>query len=182
MQLPNNVGFYDSPVARLYERHAPALFTYLRRKTPSREDAEDVLAQVFVALIEHGDINRLSEKEQVAWLWQVAHNKAIDAYRRSKVRQGMDLELFTDVIYEEDEHTPEQISLRHEEYAQLHAYLEQLSPAQREAMRLRFANGLRCAEIGEVLGKGEGAVRVMLSRTLNFLRKVYAKDQGRTHL
>src|SRR5258707_14609139 len=96
MQLSNEIAFYDSPVARLYEQHAPALFAYLRRKTPSREDAEDVLAQVFVALIEHGDIGRLSEKEQVAWLWQVTRNKAVDAYRRSRLRQGMDLELFTD--------------------------------------------------------------------------------------
>ncbi|HEY3992167.1 MAG TPA: sigma-70 family RNA polymerase sigma factor [Ktedonobacteraceae bacterium] len=182
MQLSSEIVSCESPVARLYERHAPALFAYLRRKTPSREDAEDVLAQVFVALIEQDELSRLSEKEQIAWLWRVARNKAIDAYRRSRLRQGIDLELVTDVIYEEEEYTPEQVSLRREEYAQLHTYLEQLPPAQREAMRLRFANGLRCAEIGEVLGKGEGAVRVMLARALNFLRNVYARDQGGTHL
>ena len=182
MQLSNEIAACESPIARLYERHAPMLFAYLRRKTASREDAEDVLAQVFVALIEQDEPRRLNEREQVAWLWRVAHNKAIDAYRRSKLRQGVDLNLFTDVIYDEEEHMPEQVSLRREEYAQLHAYLEQLSPVQREAMRLRFANGLRCAEIGEVLGKGEGAVRVMLSRALNFLRNIYAQDQGRGHL
>lgn len=182
MQLSNEIVSCESPVARLYERYAPALFAYLRRRTSSREDAEDVLAQVFVALIEQGDVDRLSEREQVAWLWRVARNKAIDAYRRSRLRQGMDLEMFTDTIYEEDEHMPEQVSLRHEEYAQLHAYLEQLPPVQREAMRLRFANGLRCAEIGAVLGKGEGAVRVMLSRALNFLRNIYARDQGSINL
>ena len=182
MQLREDGASCDVPVARLYERYAPALFAYVRRRTFSREDAEDVLAQVFVALIEDGRINRLEEDEQVAWLWRVARNKATDAYRRAKLRQGLDLELFTDVIYEEDEQAPEQVSLRHEEYARLHAYLEQLSPVQREAMRLRFAHGLHCAEIGAVLGKGEGAVRVMLSRTLNFLRSVYAKDQGRIGL
>jgi RNA polymerase sigma-70 factor (ECF subfamily) len=181
MQFPNDISVFDSPVARLYEQHAPALFAYLRRKTPSREDAEDVLAQVFVALVEDGEVHRLSEKEQVAWLWRVARNKAVDAYRRSKLRQGIDLELFTDTIYEEDEHAPEQVSLRREEYAQLHTYMKQLLPAQREALRLRFAHGLRCAEIGEVLGKGEGAVRVMLSRALNLLRNIYAREQGGTH-
>ncbi len=178
MQLSNDIVSSNSPVARLYERHAPALFAYLRRRIPAREDAEDVLAQVFVAFIEQSDMGRLSEKEQVAWLWRVAHNKSIDAYRRSRLRQGMDLELFADVIYENEEYAPEQISLRHEEYAQLYAYLERLPPVQREAMRLRFANGLRCAEIGVVLGKGEGTVRVMLSRALNFLRNIYASDQG----
>jgi RNA polymerase sigma-70 factor (ECF subfamily) len=182
MQLRDDSDAREALVTRLYERYAPALFAHLRRRTLTREDAEDVLAQVFVAVIEDRKIGCLDEDEQVAWLWQVARNKAVDTYRRTKLRQGLDLELFTDVIYEEDEHTPEEISLRHEEYAQLHAYLEHLSPVQREAMRLRFARGLHCAEIGAVLGKGEGAVRVMLSRALNLLRTIYAKDQGRIGL
>ncbi len=182
MQLRDNGDSYDALIARLYERYAPALFAYVRRRTLSREDAEDVLAQIFVALIEHRMPADLREDEQVAWIWQVARNKAVDAYRRARLRQGINLELLTEVPYEGDEHVPEEISLRHEEYAQLHAYLEQLSPVQREAMRLRFAHGLHCAEIGRVLDRSEGAVRVMLSRALNFLRAVYAKDQGRTGL
>lgn len=181
MQLSKNIVSSESPVARLYEQHAPAIFAYLRRKTPSREDAEDVLAQVFVAAIEYSDLDRLSEKERTAWLWRVAKNKAVDAYRRSRLRQGMDLELFTDSIYEDDERAPEQVSLKREEFARLHAYLEKLSPVQREAMRLRFANDLRCSEIAEVLGKREGTIRVMLSRALNFLRGIYEKDQEGNH-
>ncbi|HZR41762.1 MAG TPA: sigma factor-like helix-turn-helix DNA-binding protein [Ktedonobacteraceae bacterium] len=65
-----------------------------------------------------------------------------------------------------------------EEYAHLHAHLEKLSPIQREALRLRFANGLRCSEIATVLGKRDGTVRVLLSRALNFLRSIYENDQG----
>lgn len=177
MQLSEAIVSDDSPVARLYEQHAPALFAYIRQKTASREDAEDILAQVFVAAIEYGDITQLSEKELAGWLWRVARNKVVDAYRRSRLRQGIDLDLFTELIYDEDERAPEQVSLKKEEYAQLHAHLEQLPPIQREALRLRFANDLRCAEIAEVLGKREGTVRVMLSRALNFLRGIYAKDQ-----
>ena len=78
----------DSPVARLYELHATAIFAYLRQQTTSREDAEDILVEVFVAAVESGAFDRLGEKEQVVWLWRVAHNKAVDAYRRSRLRQG----------------------------------------------------------------------------------------------
>jgi RNA polymerase sigma factor (sigma-70 family) len=180
MQFSKEIVSCDSPVARLYEQHAPALFAYLRQKTSSREDAEDVLVEVFLAAIEHGEIARLSEKEQAAWLWRVARNKVVDAYRRSRLRQGIDLDLFADLIYDDDELAPEQVSVRREEYARLHDHLGKLSPVQREAVRLRFANDLRCAEIAEVLGKREGTVRVMLSRTLNFLRGLYEKDQGGT--
>jgi RNA polymerase sigma-70 factor (ECF subfamily) len=182
MQLSNEIVSCDSPVARLYERSAPALFAFLRRKVPAREDAEDILAQTFIAAIEYDGFSQLSEKEQNAWIWRVAHNKTVDAYRRARLRQGMDLELFTDVIYDEEERAPEQISLKREEYAQLCTHLEQLPFMQREAVRLRFANDLRCAEIAKILGKSEGAIRVLLSRALNLLRRVYAQDQGGTHL
>ena len=171
----------DSPVARLYELHATAIFAYLRRQAASREDAEDLLVEVFVVAVESSAFDRLGEKEQVAWLWRVAHHKAVDAYRRSRLRQGVDLELVADVIYDDGERAPEQIALRREEYAHLHAHLEKLSPIQREAVRLRFANDLRCSEIAAVLGKREGTVRVLLSRALNFLRTIYESDPGRTH-
>ena len=181
MRLSNASVNSDPPVVRLYEQHAPTLFAYLRQKTASREDAEDVLVEVFVAAVEHGELARLSEQEQVAWLWRVARNKAVDAHRRSQVRQSLDLDLFAGMIYEDDVYAPEQVSLQREEYARLHAHLAKLSPVQRRAVHLRFANNLRCSEIATILGKREGAVRVMLSRTLNFLRGVYAKDQGETH-
>ena len=39
MQLSEEIVSCDSPVARLYEQHAPALFAFLRQKTAAREDA-----------------------------------------------------------------------------------------------------------------------------------------------
>jgi len=69
-------------VARLYELHATAIFAYLRRQAATREDAEDILVEVFVAAVESSTFNELGEKEQLVWLWRVAHNKAVDAYRR----------------------------------------------------------------------------------------------------
>jgi RNA polymerase sigma factor (sigma-70 family) len=170
----------DSPIACLYESHATAIFAYLRRQTSSREDAEDILVEVFAAAVESTAFRQMSEKEQVAWLWRVAHNKAVDAYRRSRLRQGLNLERIADVIYDDDERAPEQIALQREAYAHLHAHLKKLSPIQREAIRLRFVNGLRSSEIATVLGKRDGTVRVLLSRALNFLRTIYESDQGET--
>ncbi len=85
-------------------------------------------------------------KEQVAWLWRVARNKGVDAYRRSRVRQGLDLIQLTDYI-EDNRHAPELIVLQREASAHLHTYLEKLSPIQWEVVRLRFAHGLRSPEI-----------------------------------
>ena len=67
--------------------------------------------------------------------------------------------------------------LRREEYAQLRAKIAQLPELQREVLRLRFANDLHCAEIASVLQKSEGAIRMVLSRTMKLLRAVYAIDE-----
>lgn len=182
MQLSKTSASNDSLASRLYELHASALFAYLRQKTASREDAEDVLVEVFVAAVEHSTFAQLGEKEQAAWLWRVARNKVVDLHRRSQLRQGLDLNLFAHTLYADDEHVPEQVALREEEYAHLHHHLEKLSPLQRQALQLRFANGLRCSEIAKLLGKREGTIRTMLSRTLNALRSIYAKDQEETCL
>ena len=163
-------------VAILYQRYSATIFTYLRQHTASREDAEDVLVEVFVAALEYEQLATKSEKEQLAWLWRVARNKAIDAYRRSKYRQSVDLQQIADSTFDDDELAPEQVALREEEYAHLRTHLESLSEVQQEILRLRFANDLRCTEIAVRMGKREGAVRVTLSRTLNRLRSIYEKS------
>src|SRR5260221_11636312 len=100
----------DSPVARLYELHATAIFAYLRRQTASREDAEDLLVEVFVVAGESSAFDHLGEKEEVALLWRVAHHKAVDAYRRSRLRLGVDVEMVAYIIYDDGECGSEEIA------------------------------------------------------------------------
>jgi RNA polymerase sigma factor (sigma-70 family) len=174
MQQQSEKSLDDQPsTALLYQRYAPAMFAYLRQHTPTREDAEDVLVDVFLAALEYSKFPVFSEKEQLAWLWRVTHNKAVDHYRRSKHRQSVDLEQVAETLYDDDNLAPEQAALRQEEYTHLQSYLQNLSPLQQEVLRLRFTNDLRCAEIAAKLGKREGTIRVMLSRAMNVLRSIY---------
>lgn len=169
----------DNPsLSVLYQHFAPVIFAYIYRHTSSREDAEDILLEIFLAALERSDFTRLSQKEQEIWLWSVARNKVIDHYRRSSRRTGISLELVLDDLYEREEYAPEHITLRREEYARLRAHIKDLPELQQELLRLRFANDLRCSEIAVVLQKNEGAVRMLLSRTLKFLRSVYERDKG----
>lgn len=181
MELSPKVAMDGSPVGRLYEQHGPALFAYLSQQTGSREAAEDVLVDVFVAALETERFVRMSEKEQVSWLWRVTRNKAVDAYRRSLVRRGLDLSLVADYI-DDKECSPELIMLQREASALLQTYLDRLSPGQRKAIQLRFAHGLRSSEIATVMGKREGSVRSLLARALNFLRTLYEKEQEEAHI
>lgn len=165
-----------SPAAMLFHRHAPALFAFLRQRAASQEDAEDLLLEVFLAALEHNGFFELSEGEQQKWLWRVARNKTIDAYRRSTRKPALTLEDIVNTLCASEELSPEQVTLRQEEYTRLRATLKSLPAPQQEALCLRFGDNLRCAEIATVMGKREGAVRMLLSRALNLLRTIYEQD------
>ena len=160
----------------IYQRYAPALFAYLHRHAGVLEDTEDLLLEVFQAALERPGFERLGTKEQEAWLWCVARNKVADHHRRRVRRQGMSLELVPEDVYEQDEETPETLLLRQEMYARLRTSIQRLPVHQQEIVHLRFALGLRSAEIAAVLHKSEGAVRVTLSRALKLLRRIYENE------
>jgi DNA-directed RNA polymerase specialized sigma24 family protein len=66
MQQHERVALNDSPIAVMYQRQAPVIFAYLCRHASSREDAEDLLLEVFLAALEHRKFQALGEKEQQA--------------------------------------------------------------------------------------------------------------------
>jgi RNA polymerase sigma factor (sigma-70 family) len=167
----------DSPVGKLYRLHSPALFAFLRQHTASREDAEDVLLEVFIAALEDQELLALSVEKQLAWLWRVVRNKAIDRYRRNARRPVLALEYVEDQLYADEDLAPELQALRQDEYRRLRATLESLTPLQQEVLYLRFADDLRCSEVAQILGKNESSVRVQLMRTLKHLRTIYTKRQ-----
>ena len=164
-------------LAGLYQRFAPVLFAHIYRHTSSREDAEDLLLEVFMAALEFEGFAGLGAPEQESWLWSVARNKTIDYYRRHARRPKLELDLVVDSLYERDEFAPEHVTLRREEYAHLRANIAQLPEIQQEVLRLRFANDLHCSEIATVLQKSEGAIRMLLSRTLKLLRTIYTQEE-----
>ncbi|MEO7021874.1 MAG: RNA polymerase sigma factor [Ktedonobacteraceae bacterium] len=168
----------DKAFAELYRLHAPALLTHLRVNMQSKEDAEDLLLDVFVAALERASFCTLSLDEQRFWLWRVARNKLVDYYRKRSLRQHLPLEGVSQTAYHDGELVPEWVALRNEEQYDLRAAIEELPPLQKEILLLRFVDGLHAPEIAHLLGKRDAAVRMMLSRTLNLLRKAFEKRLG----
>ena len=162
------------PLAILYQRCAPTIFDYARKQLSSTEDAEDLLVEVFLAALEQPSVFGLTEQEQHAWLWRVAHNKVVDRYRRGSRQRQIPLGEAHQSIIDEQNDEPEQAALDREQEAYLQALIHTLSPMQQRVLQLRFGEELRSAEIAAKIGKREGSVRSLLSRTLNHLRGLYA--------
>lgn len=162
-----------------YQEHAPQVFTYLRLHLRSKEDAEDLLVEMFLACLENPAFHRLAEPQQRSWLWRVVHNKLVDFYRKGTVRQRMvNVDDLTQELYYDADLSPERLMERSEEYLRLYEMVNTLPKKQQQVLRLRLLHGLRCKEIASHLGKSEPAIRALFSRALNLLRSSYLRQQG----
>ncbi len=178
MQTHSNTPQPRTELAFLFEQYASGILAYVRMHIPLSEDAEDIVVEVFLAALENERFASLDERGQLLWLWRVARNKTIDAYRYNKRRQYVALEDAARHLYGPDRSDPELLALQHEELAAIQLYLKQLPAQQQEILRLRFGQQLSCNEIATRLGKQENAIRVTLSRGLNLLRQIYSRGKG----
>lgn len=175
--LFNQPDMEEPLIGALYRSYWLPLFTAIRRSVPSKEDAEDILLDVFLAALESKALATMDARHQEAWLRRVAANKCVDFARRASRRPAVPLETHREPIYAGDESAPEQALLRSDEVAELRERLATLSHTQQEVLRLRFANELSTAHIARELQKSDGAIRTLLSRTLNLLRGTYTKQR-----
>ena len=168
-----------SSVEALYQKHAPTLLRYIHRSIFSPEDADDILVEVFLAAIESPTLFRRSTDEQLAWLKRVARNKVADYQRRVTKAPAVALDKMQGSPFEADPLTPEVVLVEQEEAELLRAHLSKLPKLQQLVLRLRFGEGLRTKEIASRLRKSDGAIRSLLLRSLNILRKLYIYEEER---
>lgn len=180
MQVQDEEPSQQTELAALFQRYAPGILAYVRMRIPLLEDAEDIVVEVFLAALESERFASLPEGAQQLWLWRVARNKIIDAYRFARRRQQVALEDVVESLYESDDAGPEFMALQHEDLAAIQSHIEHLPAPQQEILRLRFGQELSCREIATRLGKQENAIRVTLSRSLNVLRRIYRRGEGGT--
>jgi RNA polymerase sigma-70 factor (ECF subfamily) len=84
MQDKEAILLEHSLYAELYRCNAPGLFAYAYQQTTSREDAEDIVLDVFLSVLQNKRFPTFDEKKQEAWLWTITRNKVVDYYRRCK--------------------------------------------------------------------------------------------------
>ncbi len=157
----------------VYRQYAPRIFTYLLRRLPSYQDAEDLLLEVFRVVLEKLPTLDKDEQRLGGYIQTIASRRIADYYRKRGTFQQISLGEMEEMIDAVDELNPEQLALAQEQYVTLRRAVSALSKPQQVMLRLRYSYGLSSAEIATHLAKKESAVRVALSRALKRLRKLY---------
>ena len=147
--------------AELARAYAPAIYRLAYARTGSREDAEDVMQEVFLRLLRAGP-DFADRAHARAWLLRVAANCANDWFRAPWRRREGPL---TDSLP-----APE-----HEDGGVVEAVLA-LPAKYRTAVHLYYYEELSVAEIAKITGKSESAVKSRLFRARAMLREALKED------
>src|SRR6266699_1563226 len=134
MQQQDKHELEYSSNSTLYERHAAVILAYVRSRTASWQDAEDLTLEVYLAALEHDNLSWLSDKQQFVWLRRVAHNKLVDNYRHSTRPALISLEQVVETVYRDEGLTPEGLAIRREELERLYKAVEKLPLLQQQVL------------------------------------------------
>jgi len=165
-------------VGQLYEIHVERIYRYIVYRVPE-QDAEDLTAEVFTNMIE--SLPRYEERgiPFEAWLYRIAAARVAD-YHRARSR-NQQVELSEQLA--QDDPQPEETILQAQERETLRKALANLNEDERKLILLRFVERKSHAEVAEILGKSENAVKVMQHRALSKTAKhLGLNEKGRSYL
>ena len=153
--------------SQLYELYFVPVFRYIFFRVQQKEVAEDLTQTVFLKAYKAVERFPTEGQSPLAYFFAIAKNTVIDYYRKKKDIPE-DPERFTRREDTKDTHMTN-VEFRIDGERCLQA-VKQLKSDQQEVIVLRFINEMTTAEIAEILGKNEDAVRQLQCRALKTLR------------
>jgi RNA polymerase sigma-70 factor (ECF subfamily) len=152
----------------LYERYVNKIYNYVYYRTGNHHDAEDLTAMVFYRALGH--IQNYHERgiPFQAWLYRIAHNLVANWHRDRGRRKIIALEDY--IGPDPDDESPDSETESAEERAILLETIRTLPEERQQLLVLKFIERLPNAEIGEIMGRTEGAIKSLYHRTLSALR------------
>jgi RNA polymerase sigma-70 factor (ECF subfamily) len=152
----------------LYEHYVGRIYSYIYYRTGNVYDAEDLTERVFMRALRHIHKYKHRGLPFSAWLYRIAHNLVANWHRDNSRRKEIPLE--DAVLTSPPGGFPESEVLQSEEQERLLRVLRCL-PAERQQLILhKFVDHLSNAEIGQIMGRTEGAVKSLYHRTLLAIR------------
>lgn len=151
--------------AQLYEAYFDKIYRYVTLKLGDEMEAEDMTQQVFLNTLQSISSFKWKGKPFSAWLFRIAHNQVVDHLRKKK-RASVPLD---ESLPASD--NPQQLVERKLDIERLLSATRRLTEAQREVISLRFTSELPIAEVAQVMGKSEGAVKALQHSAILALRR-----------
>jgi RNA polymerase sigma-70 factor (ECF subfamily) len=161
-------GKNQQAMADVFDRYGGMVYSVALRVLNDREQAEDVMQEIFFQLWIKPDAFVQGRGSLGGWLLVVARNRAIDRVRRRKPSDSTDsvvLASNADLASETE---------RNVLMDKVRDVLKNLPPEQQKSVELAYFEGLSHAEIAERTGDPLGTVKTRIRLALTCLRKAFA--------
>jgi RNA polymerase sigma-70 factor (ECF subfamily) len=155
----------------LYSLYLDRIYRYVFYQVKDRMTAEDITEEVFIRAWKA--IGSCQGKEQTfsSWLYRIAHNRVIDTFRSQRKELSVDMDTLAEFRHPKVEVETEL------EWQELLKGIDCLPRNQKQVIILKFIEGLDNREIGQVIGKNQGAIRILQMRALAKLREKLGSER-----
>jgi RNA polymerase sigma-70 factor, ECF subfamily len=166
--LVNRAAVDQDAFGELYSINVRKIYNYIYYRVGNHQNAQDLTARVFHRAMKH--IKKYEDRgiPFSAWLYRIAHNLVANFHRDQSRRQTVPIDNINVPAFSTH---PERAAIAQEEQEVLLKAVGTLAPERQELLILKFINHLSNAEIGEIMGRTEGAIKSLYHRTLITLRK-----------
>ena len=153
---------------KLYDEYADAIFRHCSLRLSDQELVKDITQETFIRTWDYmtggGEIKNFK-----AFLYRVAHNLIVDAYRKKKT---VSLDALQEKGVQIRHHKAEGDIQTHTEINDILQFIQKLDEKYREVVVMRYVDELSPTEISEILNETENAVSVRIHRGLQKVREL----------
>jgi len=162
-------------LSTIFDEYAPALYKYLIRLGTGPQEADQIVGDVFVRLLEKIAEGKGPRTNLRSYLFQIAYHLVVDQARERQRTAPLD-------VYDSTKADTESVPSQTEEKMlldKLSATMErELTEEQRVVVVLRFQEDFSIKETAEIVGKNVNAVKALQNRAINKLRQAMSRENG----
>lgn len=144
---------------------AKEIVYYLQQSNVPKEQAEDVVQDVFVKMLETEAI--IPAEKMKAWMYRVSIRKYIDKYRRDRH--------YMEILKRDFFKSGDLLAVENKSYSLLIEAVEELPPKEQVLLELYYFQGFSINEISEILHYSQSKIKVQLMRSRKKLKQLLKK-------
>lgn len=152
----------------VYQRTSAKLFGVCLRILNDRQEAEDVLQEVYLTVWRKSDSFDASKASPITWLVSIARNRSIDRLRSAGSRKSAPIDEAAEIA--DSAPTAAAIVEMNSENARLAGCIGQLEPKHAQAVRTAFFEGVTYEALAKAANVPLGTMKGWIRRSLMSLR------------
>ena len=162
-------------LSAIFDEYAPAIYKYLLRLGVNSQEADQIVGDVFVRLLDKFTEGKGPRKNLRSYLFQTAYHLVVDSARERQRIAPLDM---ADTVNEEVKPVQAQTEEKMLLEVLTTAMERELSEDQRNVLVLRFQEDFSLKETAEIIGKNVNAVKALQNRGINKLREALGREEG----